>query len=365
MTLKVDFTEALKQMSRISSTVKKYTIDIFNSSGSENLIDTIIRKSLLRVPNHTFQCVISHVYLYNDFYVQKEDSFTAELLNNLQRSIQENVSKMKNIQNLELNKMCIALFEDDEQYYRAKIVSFSNESEIEVYFVDYGNSTTVSMENIKEITPEFVDSMPKAFCINCEQKLNTSELSEVELRQFNDYFLSIIDELIFDVKFVERKSEKNEDHTRYIVEMVESESQLNVLELFKKSKQEINNVAADIPKEIATEVVDAAPEMPEPEPEVAQSDLVKPEPEVTQSGLVEPEPIVEAVNTIAEHEVDKPQITEPPKENKVQKLMRENPPNPIMETSNVDFKFNFTINETNCSSGDDRALAESITNYNE
>ena len=353
MSLKVDFTEALKQMSRISSAVKKYPIDIINPARNENFIDTIIRNSLLKVSNHTFQCVISHVFLYNDFYVQREDPFTAELLDNLQISIQEKVDQMKTMQTLELNKLCIALFDEDGQYYRAKIVGFSNETDVEVYFVDYGNSTTVSMANMKEISAEFIDDLPKYFCINCEQKLNVSELSESELREFNDYFLSIIEEFIFDVKYIEQKSEKYQDTTRYVVQMVESESKLNVLELFKKSKQETNT-------EIVTEKVDSIPKVEEkeaieePEPEIV-------EPEVTS----EPEIVVESKPEIVKPEI-KVEI-EPVKENKVEKIMRDNPPNPVMETSNVNFKFNFTIdlNETNCSSGDDRALAESITNYNE
>lgn len=86
-----------------------------------------------------FRCVISHVFLYTDFYVQTVNPVIDELLTNLQYIIQEKIGTniLQPMTHPELNRLCVAYFNDDQQYYRAKITGFTN-SEVEVLFIDYG-----------------------------------------------------------------------------------------------------------------------------------------------------------------------------------------------------------------------------------
>ena len=129
-----------------------YTVDLVNIDQKENLVDTIIRHGLAEISSHWFPCIVTHIYLTTDFYVQKVDDENAKMLCNLQDTIHAKIAanSLKPIEKLVLNKLCIAFFNEDENYYRAKIIGFNNSTkkniddiktdlEIEVFYIDYGN----------------------------------------------------------------------------------------------------------------------------------------------------------------------------------------------------------------------------------
>ena len=105
-----------------------------------------------------------------------------------------------------------------------------------------GNTSTVTMDQIKEITPDLIDRLPKAFSINCHlHKDYSNELSLIELRELNDFFSELVDEYKFDIKCIERKKENRyKDTSSYSIEMYETESKQTLLEMFRNSKLSAN-----------------------------------------------------------------------------------------------------------------------------
>ena len=127
--LRVDFTESFesfKDVSRKSS----YLASIYDKNSNQNIIDKIIAVSLIDLKNHKFPCIVSHINSINDFYVQKVDRLSQEALDNLQAEIQNKVAtnSLKKLENnsVSLNKLCVSIFHEDNQYYRAKIASIFN-----------------------------------------------------------------------------------------------------------------------------------------------------------------------------------------------------------------------------------------------
>jgi len=137
--LKADFTYNLGSPGLTPA--NRFVVDIYDKASGQNIIDMIIADALADISHHRFPSVVTQVYRYSDFYIQKIDPVSAKLLENLQFDIQEMLvgSRLKPVVRPELNKLCVALFIEDGQYYRAKIIGFSNNnSEIEVFFIDYG-----------------------------------------------------------------------------------------------------------------------------------------------------------------------------------------------------------------------------------
>ncbi|XP_018585940.1 tudor domain-containing 6 isoform X2 [Scleropages formosus] len=57
---------------------------------------------------------------------------------------------------------CLALFAEDEQWYRAKVMKKA-ENALSVLFVDYGNESIVNFNKVKPVTPPLLETPPQAF----------------------------------------------------------------------------------------------------------------------------------------------------------------------------------------------------------
>ncbi|CDQ67464.1 unnamed protein product [Oncorhynchus mykiss] len=57
--------------------------------------------------------------------------------------------------------LCLALFAEDEQWYRAQIVSKMDV--ISVVFVDYGNESETDLKSLKSVPPQLLEHPPQAF----------------------------------------------------------------------------------------------------------------------------------------------------------------------------------------------------------
>lgn len=62
---------------------------------------------------------------------------------------------------------CLALFPDDQQWYRAQVID-KNGNELSVFFVDYGNIAQVSITEVQEIPADLVEPPPQAFLCELE-----------------------------------------------------------------------------------------------------------------------------------------------------------------------------------------------------
>lgn len=62
---------------------------------------------------------------------------------------------------------CIALFSDDQLWYRAEVIS-KDGNNMSVLFVDYGNTSQVQVTDVREIPPLLADIAPQAFLCHLE-----------------------------------------------------------------------------------------------------------------------------------------------------------------------------------------------------
>ncbi|KAM4529206.1 tudor domain-containing 6 [Fundulus diaphanus] len=66
-----------------------------------------------------------------------------------------------------LGTPCVALFADDQLWYRAEVVD-KNEDELSVLFVDYGNKSQVSVTDVRAVPPPLLEVPPQAFLCELE-----------------------------------------------------------------------------------------------------------------------------------------------------------------------------------------------------
>ena len=135
--LRVDFSRSLISFKEASSQ-DSYAVEIYNKVTNQNIIDSIIENAVMELKKYVFPCIISHINSLDDFYIQKVDPVSQEALNNLQAEIQtkinDNALKKLESSQVALNKLCVAFYGEDSQYYRAKIIAIYN-SERKVDFL--------------------------------------------------------------------------------------------------------------------------------------------------------------------------------------------------------------------------------------
>lgn len=75
-------------------------------------------------------------------------------------------SEMPPLNGIFENKACLALFPDDEQWYRATILQYSEtKGRVKVKYVDYGNIEIISLANVREISERYARLPPAAVTV--------------------------------------------------------------------------------------------------------------------------------------------------------------------------------------------------------
>lgn len=134
---------------------------------------------------------------------------------------------------LEEGKLCIAPFED--AFYRAKIISFgANRAKslhtlhedllVNVVFVDYGNQAQVSLKDLREITPDLVDRLPRGFALRC-----SLDVTESALASYSELLAEFLDSGLFEVKCRAR----DERTGLYLVDLHDAQTKESFTDLFK------------------------------------------------------------------------------------------------------------------------------------
>ncbi|KAK7150955.1 hypothetical protein R3I93_012023 [Phoxinus phoxinus] len=102
---------------------------------------------------------------------------------------------------------CIALFNEDNLWYRAKITSRDLDT-LCITFVDYGNESKVNMGDVKALPPELSDVPPQAF--NCQ--LEGFDLSKGFWdKKAEDAFFDLVNDKLFNITF-EKKGDSETPH---------------------------------------------------------------------------------------------------------------------------------------------------------
>lgn len=104
--------------------------------------------------------------------------------------------------------ICLALFQDDNNWYRARVLQNYGKS-VKVFFIDYGNTETVALENVR-VAPDYVLSIPalstKCVVVDCTPL--GGEWSEDEKKKVNMMLHSV--ELTCEMISIDKTDPNNE-----------------------------------------------------------------------------------------------------------------------------------------------------------
>ena len=196
--------------------------------------------------------MLSHVNSTRDFYIHTTAEQYLQILFDIQQTIQDKVAKNKlgYLERLEPNMLCVSFYETDAQYYRAKIINILSNNLVEVFFINYGNSSKVNAKQLREITPDLINNLPESLAINCELRLD-EKLHKANNEEFNLWFMRLTEnpDSKFQVKCFKRKyGTRYNDRDNYIyeVEMFDHLGE-NVQDIFLASRH--SDSADDLPME--------------------------------------------------------------------------------------------------------------------
>ncbi|XP_031437204.1 tudor domain-containing 6 isoform X3 [Clupea harengus] len=128
--------------------------------------------------------------------------------------------KSVNTGSLHVGNACLALFADDELWYRAEILSKEGDS-LSVLFVDYGNESHVDVGKVRAVPLQLQDIPPQAFL--CQ--LDGFDLSPGSWKEgAADQFFELLNDKLLKVT-VEKPTQLEDGRTSYIVR-VEFEDQI-------------------------------------------------------------------------------------------------------------------------------------------
>lgn len=139
---------------------------------------------------------VSYVYSCNRFFVQLK-SKEADL-NVLMKRLQTTYSSKSalDMASLKEGMPCCALYDADNQWYRAQIISITP---IKVRYIDYGNEEIVAIDNLKRLEPEHITSLkPQALecCLNGYQNMEQDKERDNLLEELileKDFSMKVFD----------------------------------------------------------------------------------------------------------------------------------------------------------------------------
>ena len=137
---------------------------------------------------HIFHAYASDVKSPSQFYLQlvSQENYLTDLAEEVNELYSINQDAVQPLRDARVNRPCVAQFTDEEgnsAWYRAKIAEIEDNIAT-VLFVDYGNSESVHVHEIKEITDKYLGIMP--YAIYCQ--LNTP-IVEDEVERFAEVIL--------------------------------------------------------------------------------------------------------------------------------------------------------------------------------
>ena len=121
-----------------------------------------------------FNGYLSHEVSQQEFYVQRTSD--TELLDSVTTRVQDQSASPQIISPV-IGQACIAKFRDDGAWYRAEITSISD-TEVQVLFVDFGNSSSVDRADILVISEEL--SKIPAIAVPCKLTTQAPDQSLTE-----------------------------------------------------------------------------------------------------------------------------------------------------------------------------------------
>ena len=153
-----------------SSTPSSTPVRELVRNASQSKLDAANAYKLLTISNgQTFDVALSWINTPKDFWIQILDN--GPELDDMMNKLHEFYSSLPADKDLlpdpDFGKACVALYHEDESWYRARIVGL-NSGVAEVLFVDYGNAEKVPLNLIKKVKQEFLQLPAQA--VQCQLK---------------------------------------------------------------------------------------------------------------------------------------------------------------------------------------------------
>ncbi|XP_013173923.1 PREDICTED: uncharacterized protein LOC106122488 isoform X1 [Papilio xuthus] len=164
----------------------------------------------LTFKKNTIENFICNITVINDFKCFElfilHDEATIKEYEEMFEKLQKSVNDMPSLNGIYENKACVAIFNEDGQWYRATILQYSNDTnQIKVRYVDYGNIELVTLADVREINKEFINLPPLTLSATLHNvQVNPAIETSVIAEEYKNTFL---DKGPFNVKIIHNETE--------------------------------------------------------------------------------------------------------------------------------------------------------------
>ncbi|KAG9347589.1 hypothetical protein JZ751_005159 [Albula glossodonta] len=172
----------------------------------------------------TFEVYVTSVVGPDYFWCQYAHSEKLQMVSELVGEMgKSEVQEVTWVDSLCPGSPCLALFKDDEQWYRAEVTA-KTEKDFSVLFIDYGNESEVEQHAVKPVPPLLLETPPQAFlCLldEFDSSLGTWDESAV------DRFFDLTTDEVLKVTILKVKNVKDRKTPQYQVKVVCKDQVLN------------------------------------------------------------------------------------------------------------------------------------------
>ena len=132
---------------------------------------------------------VSHVTESGDFYIQLSKSTAdLEIIENLLSEIYDQPGATTEAMEMcFVDSLCCARFREDFKWYRALVTKVFSDTEVEVLFVDYGNTDSLHVGSLKQLRPELLKFSVQA--VKCRLEGSKDIWTESDVQQFESKVL--------------------------------------------------------------------------------------------------------------------------------------------------------------------------------
>ncbi|XP_072312993.1 tudor domain-containing protein 1 [Eucyclogobius newberryi] len=116
-----------------------------------------VPEPLTQAVGDSFSVVVTHLLAPDKIVVQKVDN--AGVIQDLQMKLRDYCSQVPESSHFRPapGTVCCALFSEDKQWYRVKILGYSSEDRVCVGYLDFGNSEDVFLSSLRPVTQSLLD----------------------------------------------------------------------------------------------------------------------------------------------------------------------------------------------------------------
>ena len=161
-------------------------------TSTEDTVSTNVSPNYIPGKEFVSETLIPFMNSAREFWLQLNPATVDELMAQIDEISAQGEMAIPSL--VEVGSFCLAQYPDDGRWYRATVTSIAD-SDATVYYVDYGNSCNVKVDELREILPAVADIPPQA--VKCS--LFGIEHAEESVE---DAFATEYETLVISAKFV-------------------------------------------------------------------------------------------------------------------------------------------------------------------